>query len=79
VYGPDGRQWTVTRRPLGGVVARLLRNGGWVVEAVTEGPPAETRQWHAERGGGAHDLVDQVALAIRTGAAGPADMVHDNA
>lgn len=72
VYAPDGRAWTVVRRAEGGgVVARLLRSGGWIIEASTEDPPAETRHWRADSRQEANDVLDDVALALRTGAEGP--------
>lgn len=72
VYAPDGRAWTVIRRAEGGsVVARLLRSSGWVIEAMTEDPPPETRHWRADSRQEANDVLDDVALALRTGAEGP--------
>lgn len=72
VYGPDGRQWHVTRRmESGSLMARLLRRSRWVVEAATEDDPAETRHWYATRRSEADDLVQEVAMALRTGAEGP--------
>lgn len=72
VFGPDGRSWEVTRRPeADGLIGRLSPRSRWVVEAATEGPPAETRQWYAERRSAADDLVETVAMALRTGSEGP--------
>jgi hypothetical protein len=70
VYGPDGRVWTVARRPdpprpLGA----LLPGGRWLVEATTED---EVRRWGAGSRRAASVLVEEVALALRTGAESPA-------
>lgn len=72
VYGPDGRRWTVTRkREEAGLLARLLSRGRWVVEATTEGPPPATRHWYADRASQANELVEGVAMSLRTGTEGP--------
>jgi hypothetical protein len=71
-HAPDGRIWTVARRPRGELVlARLLRSEGWIVEATTVGPPGERRTWEAPTGGEAGALVERVAMALRTGAEAP--------
>jgi hypothetical protein len=70
IHGPDGRIWAVARRPdpprpLGG----LLPGTRWVVEATTDD---EVRRWQAASRRDAAQLVDDVALALRTGAESPA-------
>jgi hypothetical protein len=70
VHGPDGRVWTVVRRTdppraLGAV----LPGGRWIVEATTDD---EVRRWEAASRRAAAQLVDEVALALRTGAESPA-------
>jgi hypothetical protein len=70
VHGPDGRVWAVVRRPdpprpLGA----LLPGGRWLVEATTDD---EVRRWEASSRRDATQLVDDVALALRTGAESPA-------
>lgn len=71
VYGPDGRPWQLSRkRSSGGLLGR--RGGSrWVVEATTAGPPAESRHWYAERRAAAKELLQVVAMALRTGTEGP--------
>lgn len=72
VYGPDGRQWQVGRRlESASLVSRLLRRSRWVVEAQTDGDPPETRHWYAARRSEADDLVQEIAMALRTGSEGP--------
>lgn len=72
VNGPDGRQWTVTRFREGeGTFAKLSRRSRYVIEARTEGPPEDVRHWYAERLAQANQLVEDVAMALRTGAEGP--------
>lgn len=72
VFGPDGREWQVTRRLEGApLTARLLRRARWVVEATTESEPSETRHWYANKRSQADDLVREVAMALRTGTEGP--------
>jgi hypothetical protein len=69
-HGPDGRVWTVARRPdPPRVLGRLLPGSRWLVEATTED---EVRRWSAASGRAAASLVTEVALALRTGAEGPA-------
>jgi hypothetical protein len=70
VHGPDGRVWTVVRRTdppraLGAV----LPGSRWIVEATTDD---EVRRWEAASRRAAAQLVDEVALALRTGADSPA-------
>lgn len=72
VYAPDGRCWRIVRAPRGEALStRLMRREGWRVRAVTPGPPEERREWHAASRGEANQLVEEVALALRTGAEGP--------
>lgn len=72
VFGPDGRQWQVTRRVEDGpLLSRLLGRTRWVVEATTGGDGPEARHWYADRRSEADDLVREVAMALRTGAEGP--------
>lgn len=72
VYGPDGRQWVVTRRPESkSLLSRLLGRSRWVVEATTTEEPSETRHWYADRKSEANELVEVVAMALRTGSEGP--------
>lgn len=72
VYAPDGRAWRILRAPRGETLStRLLKSEGWRVRATTSGPPEETREWHAASRGEATRLVDEIALALRTGAEGP--------
>jgi hypothetical protein len=69
VHGPDGRVWSVARRtdpPR--VLGALLPGGQWVVEATTDD---EVRRWGAASRRDAAQLVDLVALALRTGAESP--------
>jgi hypothetical protein len=70
VHGPDGRVWSVARRtdpPR--ALGSLLPGGRWVVEATTDD---EVRRWEAASRRDAAQLVDEVALALRTGAESPA-------
>lgn len=69
VFGPDGRQWTISRRPDPPGFLRSVLPGPWLVEA---GAPDETRRWRAPSRHAARDLVVEVALALRTGVEGPA-------
>ena len=70
VHGPDGRVWTVTRRPEPpGLVGLVLPRGRWVVEASTDD---EVRRWAATSRWAASNLAGEVALALRIGAEGPA-------
>jgi hypothetical protein len=70
VHGPDGRVWAVTRRPdPPGLLGLLLPRGRWVVEAVADD---EVRRWAAASRWAASALLGEVALALRTGAEGPA-------
>ncbi len=72
VFGPDGRAWVVTRRVDGtGLAARVLHIGPWLVEATTDGPPAEVRHWSAPNRVQAMALLEEVAMSLRTGAEGP--------
>lgn len=72
VNAPDGRTWVVTRAREGeSLFARLSPRGRHIVRARTEGPPAETRRWYAANGAEARHLLEEVALALRTGAEGP--------
>lgn len=72
VNAPDGRTWVVTRAREGdSVIARLSPRSRHIVRATTEGPPAESRRWFAADGAEARRLVEEVALALRTGAEGP--------
>lgn len=72
VYAPDGRPWQVVRRvESGGLLGRLTGRSRWIVEATTPGPPAESRHWYADRKAAANELVETVAMALRTGAEGP--------
>jgi hypothetical protein len=70
VHGPDGRVWSVARRtdpPR--ALGALLPGGRWIVEATTDD---EVRRWEAASRRDAAQLVDLVALALRTGAESPA-------
>jgi hypothetical protein len=70
VHGPDGRVWSVARRtdpPR--AFGALLPGGRWLVEATTDD---EVRRWEAASRRDAAQLVDLVALALRTGAESPA-------
>jgi hypothetical protein len=70
VFGPDGRAWTITRRPdPPGLFRSITPGGSWIVEATA---PDETRRWEAPTRRTANELVTEVALALRTGAEGPA-------
>lgn len=72
VFGPDGREWQITRRvEEGPLTNRLLGRSRWVIEAVTTGEPAESRHWYADRRSQADEVVREVAMALRTGAEGP--------
>lgn len=71
VNGPDGREWIVTRAREGDGMAKLARRARYVIEARTAGPPEEVRHWYADRRGDAARLVDEVAMALRTGGDGP--------
>ncbi len=69
VHGPDGRVWQIRRRPEQGGVSGYLGVGAWIVEATTEG---DRRRWRSRGVAGSSRLRDDVALALRTGAEGPA-------
>ncbi len=69
VHGPDGRVWQVTRRPEQPGAAGYLGVGSWLVEATTDG---ERRRWRSRNLVASARLRDDVALALRTGAEGPA-------
>jgi hypothetical protein len=70
VHGPDGRVWTVARRPdPPRPLAGWLPGARFVVEATTDD---EVRRWAAPSRRVAARMVDDVALALRTGAEGPA-------
>jgi hypothetical protein len=72
VNGPDGREWVVTRFREGeGPLAKLSRRARYVVEARTEGPPEDVRHWFAPKMADANRLVEEVAMALRTGSEGP--------
>ncbi|MBW3619215.1 MAG: hypothetical protein KY461_03145 [Actinobacteria bacterium] len=72
MYTPDGRAWRIVRAPRGQALStRLLRREGWRVRATTAGPPEERREWHVASRADASSLVDEIALALRTGAEGP--------
>lgn len=72
VFAPDGRPWRIIRAPRGDALStRLLRREGWRVRASTAGPPEERREWFCASRAEANDLVEEVALALRTGAEGP--------
>jgi hypothetical protein len=69
VHGPDGRVWEISRRPEPPrPLARLLPGSTWQVEARTDD---EVRRWEGGTRREAAGMVDEVALALRTGAAGP--------
>lgn len=69
VNGPDGRLWRVGHRADPPSPFALLRPGArWVVEATTDD---ERRVWQAASRRGVRGLVAEVALALRTGGAGP--------
>jgi hypothetical protein len=69
VFGPDGREWSIARRPgSAGSMPTILRGGTWIVEATASD---ETRRWSAASRRVASGLVTQIALALRTGADGP--------
>jgi hypothetical protein len=71
VYGPDGRAWSIARRPqTSSLLAWLSPQADWVVEARAEDD--ELRCWHAAGRRAAATLTEQVGLALRTGAEGPA-------
>lgn len=70
VHGPDGRVWEISRRPEPPrPLARLIPGSTWQVEARTED---EVRRWDGGTRREAGSVVDEVALALRTGAPGPA-------
>jgi hypothetical protein len=69
VHGPDGRVWEISRRPEPArPLARLMPGSTWQVEARTED---EVRRWDGGTRREAAGLVDEVALALRTGSPGP--------
>jgi hypothetical protein len=71
VFGPDGRAWSIVRRPqTTSMVAWISPQADWVVEARAEDD--EVRCWHAAGRRAATALTEQVGLALRTGAEGPA-------
>lgn len=68
-YSPDERAWTVERRPdAPGLLQKFLPSATWIVEARTGD---EVRRWKAPSRRAARSLVDEVALALRTGGEGP--------
>lgn len=70
VHGPDGRVWVIARRPHPQrALAALMPGTRWLVEARTAD---EVRHWEARSRRAAGQLVIDVALALRTGAEGPA-------
>jgi hypothetical protein len=69
VHGPDGRVWQVRRRPEQSGLVGYLGVGPWIIEAVTDG---ERRRWRSPSLVGSGSLQGDVALALRTGAEGPA-------
>lgn len=75
-YSPDERAWTVDRRPEpAGVLQKFRPSATWVVEARTDG---EVRRWMAPSRRAARSLVDEVALALRTGGEGPPGELADD-
>lgn len=69
VYGPDGRVWTIGRRPNPPrAFAVLIPGTQWLVEAKAGD---EVRRWRARSRRAAGQLVVDLALALRTGAEGP--------
>lgn len=69
VFSPDGRAWSVIRRPATpGFGASLLPGGSWVVEADRGD---RVRRWPARSRRAAGRQIVEVALALRTGAPGP--------
>jgi hypothetical protein len=72
VHGPDGRVWEVRRRPEQPGAAGYVGVGPWLVEATTAG---ERRRWRSRNLIASSHLRDEVALALRTGAEGPAGEV----
>jgi hypothetical protein len=69
VFGPDGREWSIARRPASASsMPAILRRGTWIVEATASD---ETRRWSAASRRVTVGLVTQIALALRTGAEGP--------
>ena len=74
MFAPDGRAWRVIRMPRGEALStRLLRREGWQVRATTAGPPEERREWQVGSRAEASELVEEVAMALRTGADGPTE------
>jgi len=70
VHGPDGRVWVIARRPQPPrVLATLMPGTQWLVEARAAD---EVRRWEARSRRAAGQLVVDIALALRTGAEGPA-------
>lgn len=62
--------WAIGREPeTGGMLARVSP-GTWIVRAVAS--DEEVRRWRVSGRRAATSLVDDVALALRTGAEGPA-------
>lgn len=72
VHGPDGRVWRIHRRPAKTGLAGYLTPGPWRIDAVTDD---ERRRWLASGLLASPALRDDVALALRTGAEGPAGEV----
>jgi hypothetical protein len=71
VFGPDGRAWTIARQPqTSSLLAWVSPKADWMVEARAEDD--ERRRWHAAGRRAATALTEQVGLALRTGAEGPA-------
>jgi len=72
VHGPDGRVWSIQRRPDKPGAAGYLAPGPWRVDAITAD---EQRRWVAAGWRASSSLRDDVALALRTGSEGPAGEV----
>lgn len=62
----------MSRHPVGeSTLTRLLRREGWQVTATTQDEPEEERTWSADSRATANALLEQVAMALRTGSEGP--------
>lgn len=68
VHGPDGRVWSIQRRPDKPGAPGYLAPGPWRVDATTDD---ERRRWLASGWLASSGLRADVALALRTGADGP--------